>query len=75
VPASTIAFVALMMEEVSASEISVNFRENMQFKISEDSCLHTRRFENLKSYLETLIVFYHPIQYIFDTLFLVVQRP
>jgi hypothetical protein len=42
--------IALMMETVSTSETSVNFYETIRRNIPEDSHLHTRRRENLKSY-------------------------
>jgi hypothetical protein len=38
-----------MMEVVSTSETSVNFYETKQRNIPQDSHLHTRRRENLKS--------------------------
>jgi hypothetical protein len=41
----------LMMEAVSSSETSVNIYQTTQCNISEDSHLHTRRCENLKSHL------------------------
>jgi hypothetical protein len=40
---------ALMMEAVHASETSVSFNVNTRRYIPEDSKLHTRRHENLKS--------------------------
>jgi hypothetical protein len=42
--------IALMMEAVSTSETSVNFYKTTQRKIPEDSHLHTRRHENLRSH-------------------------
>jgi hypothetical protein len=39
-----------MMEAVHTSETSVNFNLTIQRYIPEDSELHTRRRENLKSY-------------------------
>jgi hypothetical protein len=39
--------IALMMEEVSISETSVN-NQSTQHNIPEDSHVHTRRRENLK---------------------------
>jgi hypothetical protein len=39
-----------MMEAVSTSETSVNFYPTTRRKIPEDSQLHTRRRENLKSH-------------------------
>jgi hypothetical protein len=51
--------VDLMMEAVSVSETSVNFYQTTRRIISEDSHLHTRRRENLKShYLTKLTVKY-----------------
>jgi hypothetical protein len=40
---------ALMMEAASTSEASVNYYQTTQRNIPEDSHLHTRRRENLKS--------------------------
>jgi hypothetical protein len=40
--------IALMMEAVSTSEMSVNFYQTTRRNIPEDSRLHTRRRENLK---------------------------
>jgi hypothetical protein len=40
-----------MMEAVSTYETSVNFYQTAQRNIPEDSHLHTRRRENLKSHL------------------------
>jgi hypothetical protein len=42
---------ALMMEAASTSETSVNLYQTARHHIPEDSHLHTRRCENLKSYL------------------------
>jgi hypothetical protein len=42
-------FIALMMEVVSTSETSVYFNETTLRYISEDSYLHNRSLENLKS--------------------------
>jgi hypothetical protein len=42
--------IALLYEAVSTSETSVNFYHTTQRNIPEDSHLHTRRRENLKSY-------------------------
>jgi hypothetical protein len=42
--------VALMMEAASTSETSVNFYHTTRSNIPEDSHLHIRRRENLKSY-------------------------
>jgi hypothetical protein len=42
--------IALMMKAVGTSETSVNFNVIAQRYIPEDSKLHTRRRENLKSH-------------------------
>jgi hypothetical protein len=42
-------FIALLMEAASTSETSVHFYQTTRRNISEDSHLHTRRRENLKS--------------------------
>jgi hypothetical protein len=44
-------FRAMMMEAVGTSETSVNFYQTTRRNIPEDSHLHTRRRENLKSHL------------------------
>jgi hypothetical protein len=44
------ALIALQMEAVSTSETSVNFYQTTRRNIPEDSHLHTRRCENLKSH-------------------------
>jgi hypothetical protein len=44
--------IALMMEAASTSETSVNFYQTTRRYNTEDSHVHTRRRENLKSYLE-----------------------
>jgi hypothetical protein len=41
-----------MMETVSSSETSVNIYQTTRCSIPEDSRLHTRRRENLKSHLQ-----------------------
>jgi hypothetical protein len=41
---------ALMMEAASTSETSVNFYQSKRHNIPQDSHLHARRRENLKSY-------------------------
>jgi hypothetical protein len=46
----TVSIIALMMEAASTSETSINFYQTTWRNISEDSHLHTRRRENLKSY-------------------------
>jgi hypothetical protein len=43
--------IALMMEAASTSETLVNFYQTTRRYNPEDSHLHTRRLENLKSYL------------------------
>jgi hypothetical protein len=42
--------IALMMEAVSTSEMSVSFYQTTRRNIPEDSHVHTRRRENLKSH-------------------------
>jgi hypothetical protein len=42
-----------MMEATSTSETSVNFYQTTRRNNSEDSHLHTRRRENLKSHTDT----------------------
>jgi hypothetical protein len=44
-------FIALMMEAVSSSEMLVSIYQTTRRNIPEDSHLHTRRHENLKSHL------------------------
>jgi hypothetical protein len=44
-----------MMDAASTSETSVNFYETTRHYNPEDSHLHTRRRENLKSYFENEI--------------------
>jgi hypothetical protein len=46
------------MEAVHTSETSVHFKVTTRRYISEDSKLHTRRRENLKSHLCSLMEFY-----------------
>jgi hypothetical protein len=48
--AAIIRVIALMMEAVHTSETSVNIQLRIRQYISEDSELHTRRRENLKSH-------------------------
>jgi hypothetical protein len=43
--------IALMMEAASTSKTSVNFHETTRRYNPEDSHLHSRRRENLKSYM------------------------
>jgi hypothetical protein len=47
-------FIALMMEAVSISEMSINFYQTTLCNIPEYSHFHTRRRENLKSQLQRL---------------------
>jgi hypothetical protein len=50
--------IALMMEAVSASETSVNFYQTTRRYNPDDSHLHTRRRENLKSYFFFVFVYF-----------------
>jgi hypothetical protein len=50
-----ISVIALKMEEASISETSVNFYQSTWWSIPEDSQLHARRRENLKSHTWNLI--------------------
>jgi hypothetical protein len=43
------SIIALMMDAVSIFEMSINIYQTTRCNIPEDSCLHTRRRENLKS--------------------------
>jgi hypothetical protein len=45
-----IRLTALMMEQASTCETSVNFYQAAQFCYLKDSHIHTRRRENLKTY-------------------------
>jgi hypothetical protein len=45
------AVIVLMMEAVRTSETSVNFNVTTRRYIPEDSKLHIRRLENLKSHM------------------------
>jgi hypothetical protein len=45
----TACIIRAMMEELSTFETSVNLHQTTQRNIPEDSQLHTRRCENLKS--------------------------
>jgi hypothetical protein len=47
-----------MMEAVRTSETSVNFNVTTRRYIPEDSKLHTRRLENLKSHILNMITPY-----------------
>jgi hypothetical protein len=46
------AAIALMTEAETTSKTSVNFYQTTRLNIPEDSDLHTRRRENLKSHLK-----------------------
>jgi hypothetical protein len=45
---------SLMMEAVNTSETSVTFYKSTRRNVPEDSRLHTRRRENLKSHLKEI---------------------
>jgi hypothetical protein len=47
---------ALMMEAASTSETLVNFYQTTRCYNPEDSNLHTHRRENLKSYVEEMLM-------------------
>jgi hypothetical protein len=47
----TASITAVMMEALRTSETSVNFNVNTRRYIAEDSKLHTRCRENLKSHI------------------------
>jgi hypothetical protein len=47
----TVAPIALMLEAASTSETSVNFYQTTRRNNPEESHLHTRRCENLKSHI------------------------
>jgi hypothetical protein len=55
----------LLMEAVSTSETSVNLYETTRRDIPEDSHLHTRRRENLKSHKEHVWKTYTAPEYAF----------
>jgi hypothetical protein len=55
-------FIALMMEAVSTSETSVNFYQTTRRYNPEDSYLHSRRHENLKSYSPLMFVWFPGVQ-------------
>jgi uncharacterized membrane protein YkgB len=57
-PVSIIRAISLMMAAVSTSETSANIYQTTRHKNPEDSHLHTRRRENLKSQLKILL-YYH----------------
>jgi hypothetical protein len=48
---ATSIIIAMVMESASTSETSVNFYRTTRRNIPQDSHLHTRRRENLKSHL------------------------
>jgi hypothetical protein len=48
----TASIIALTMEAASTSDTSVNFYKTERRNIPEDSNLHNRRRENLKSHLD-----------------------
>jgi hypothetical protein len=50
------SLIAMMVEAVSTSEMSVNFYDTTRRNIPEDNQLHTRRRENLKSHSNILYV-------------------
>jgi hypothetical protein len=54
-PYIIIIIIALMIEAASTSETLVNFYETTQRYNPEDSHLHTRRRENLKSYRNDIV--------------------
>jgi hypothetical protein len=58
-------FIALIMEAASTSETSVNFCHTTRRNNSEDSHLHTRRRENLKSNFTVFRVFAHSYFFLF----------
>jgi hypothetical protein len=49
-PCSLIVLIALMVDAASTSETSVNFYQTTLRNNPENSHLHTRRHENLKSH-------------------------
>jgi hypothetical protein len=51
--------IALMMEAASSSETSAHFYQTRRRNNPEDSHLHTRRRENLKSHLMTVQFAFH----------------
>jgi hypothetical protein len=56
--ASIIAIIRVMMEAANTSETSVNFYQTTWRNNPEDSHLHTRRRENLKSHKIIVLLFY-----------------
>jgi hypothetical protein len=55
------ASIALVIEAASTSEMSVNFYHTIPRNKPEDSHLHTRHCENLKSHLQRLFVANAPV--------------
>jgi hypothetical protein len=55
--------IALMMEAASTSETSVNFYQTTRRYNPEDSHLHTRRRENLKSHIFSPANFWRRAKY------------
>jgi hypothetical protein len=51
------SIIRAMMEAASTSETSVNFYQTTWCKKPEDSHLHTRHRENLKSHQEAMLSF------------------
>jgi hypothetical protein len=45
----------MIMEAVSVSETSISFYETAWRNIPEESHLHTRRYENLKTHLKLIV--------------------
>jgi hypothetical protein len=55
VPFALDSLTALMMEAARTSETSVDIQLRTRLYIPEDSELHTRRRENLKSHITTIL--------------------
>jgi hypothetical protein len=56
--------IALMMEAASTSETSVNFYQTTRRNNQEDTHLHTRRRENLKShFLSRMTIFLYKLYF------------
>jgi hypothetical protein len=53
--AASIIIIALIMDAASTSGTSVNFYQSTRHYNPEDSHLHTRRRENLNSYINFLV--------------------
>jgi hypothetical protein len=51
-----VTVIALMMETASTSETSINFYQTTRRNNREDSHLHTRRRENIKSHFNPVVV-------------------